>query len=154
MIEQAFAENVMPVRIAGGSFTPTTYSLWAIFAACVYLIIKMRPAMKKLQMEQDGSLRTDLLKRVGDLEMELAAERRDCERRLSKMQLKLDGAIRQMVSFQLMTAQLLPSGAVPPATLSMMKNLTEDLLGSLTVDANDVEDPEMRRMTDEMKDQE
>ena len=154
MIEYAFAENVIPVKIAGGTFTPTTYSLWAIFAACVYLIIKMRPAMKKLQMEQDGSLRTDLLKRVGDLETELATERRDCERRLGKMQQKLDGAIRQMVSFQLMTAQLLPTGTVPPATLNMMKTMTEDLLGSLTIDPGDAEDPEMRRMTDVMKDEE
>jgi len=70
------------------------------------------------------------------------------------MQQKLDGAIRQMVSFQLMTAQLLPTGTVPPATLNMMKTMTEDLLGSLTIDPGDAEDPEMRRMTDVMKDEE
>jgi len=78
---------------------PELYGMGAIVVALITAWTKMRPAMKKIESEEDNSLRTDLLKRIDSLEIaerserqrhadEIKAIRQECDAALLKMQLR------------------------------------------------------------------
>ena len=60
-------------------------SVWTLVGLAVLTLIKGWPALKKLQLEADGSLRHDLLERVGKLEGELKIERDRCDEQMKEL---------------------------------------------------------------------
>ena len=62
-----------------------TVSGWVLVAAVVLALVKAWPALKKLQVEEDGSLRSDLMARITKLEDELAVERKSCAELIAEM---------------------------------------------------------------------
>ena len=81
-----------------GQLTAGGLGVWTLVGVVVVALIKGWPALKKLQIDGDQSLRADLLKRIGDLEKQMADERHECNERLREMQKQIDGllaAIRQ-----------------------------------------------------------
>lgn len=62
---------------------------WGLLALIILALVKGWPALRKLQIEQDGSLRTDLLTRIKALEEALAKERRDCSELIADLRREL-----------------------------------------------------------------
>lgn len=62
-----------------------TLSGWVLVAVVVLALVKAWPALRKLQIEEDGSLRGDLMKRIEALETRLADEQRACTEQLYEM---------------------------------------------------------------------
>lgn len=58
---------------------------WTLVAVVLLAVIKGWPALKKLQVEEDGSLRSDLMARITKLEDELAVERKACAELIAEM---------------------------------------------------------------------
>lgn len=75
--------NTLGPVIAG---IPTgTVSGCVLVAVVVLALVKSWPALKKLQMEEDGALRGDLLARITRLEEAVSEERRSCTEQLAEM---------------------------------------------------------------------
>lgn len=55
------------------SFLPQAgvYGVWALVAAVIVALIKGWPALRKMGIEADGALRTDMLLRITELEKEI-----------------------------------------------------------------------------------
>lgn len=103
----------------------------AIFGLCLAFVIRWRTANRddrKLTIGADESLRTDLLGRIKDLEVQaghhqtrldtaLVDERRRCDAELATMRLdfqkQIDGLMRQFLAFQMAVA-----GSAPPLARS------------------------------------
>jgi hypothetical protein len=51
--------------------TPGAYGIWLLVVMAATTAIRGWPALKKLQVEADGSLRTDLLRRIDGLETQI-----------------------------------------------------------------------------------
>lgn len=51
--------------------TPGAYGIWTLVALAIVTALKGWPALKKLQVESDGSLRADLLARISTLESQV-----------------------------------------------------------------------------------
>ena len=101
------------------------YGVWTLVLIALVTLIKGWPALKKLAIEADGSLRRDLLDRIGALETELAAERRACDERLreqdsrhrtemARIEGEVNGLRRQMVQLQQSSGGALPLGEIKP----------------------------------------
>jgi hypothetical protein len=98
--------------------------------------------MAKLRNEADVSLRGDLLKRIGTLEIQqiedrkLHAEqresdRRDCQKetdslrqRIREQDKLIDGLQRQLIMFQVATGRALPMGTISPEIEKMISTLS------------------------------
>ena len=98
---------------------------------------------RKTKDDGDGSLRTDLFKRISQLEKDASQERKDCAAELAKlrkesaadlalMQTKLDGMqeqvtalVRQLVQYQVTTGQAMPISARSPAIEHALKTLSD-----------------------------
>lgn len=100
------------------------YGVWTLVLIALVTLIKGWPALKKLSIEADGSLRRDLLERIGVLEHELAAERRSCDdrlreqdarhgRELARLEGEVNGLRRQMVQLQQSSGGALALGDIP-----------------------------------------
>lgn len=90
------------------AFTPGAAGIWLLVAMCAMTLIKGWPALKRIGLEADASLRADLLERIGDLEAALAQERRDCDRQIEELRKEVSGLQRQLIAFQLASGQPLP----------------------------------------------
>ncbi len=121
--------------------TPTTYAvIIAIITGVIgmaTLWIKIRPAMQRIKMEGDASLRTQLLERIGNLEKlageqsqrhseiiakikyehseeiasvrkELREQHRSCEEENRDLRNQITGLQRQMILWQMTTGQAMP----------------------------------------------
>jgi hypothetical protein len=102
--------------------TPGAVGIWTLVAMVGIALIKAWPAIKakvnearQIELEADGKLRGDLLKRINDLETQLRSERAagderhaKCERELRDVRSKLDGVVRQFLAFQMATARAIP----------------------------------------------
>lgn len=62
--------------------------VWTLVFIALITLIKGWPALKKMSIEADGSLRKDLLDRIGSLESEIRAERKACDERLNEQELR------------------------------------------------------------------
>jgi hypothetical protein len=105
------ASQAAPIATHATGWSWTSYGVWALVGLLTPIMVafmRMWPAMRKLRNESDGSLRSDLMKL-------LAAERRDCSRRIGGLQNKMDAMTRQFVSFQIVVARALPNEAAPHA---------------------------------------
>jgi polyhydroxyalkanoate synthesis regulator phasin len=85
--------------------------VWALVGLAVVTLIKGWPALRKLSIEAEGSLRKDLLERIDSLEKEVSAERRSCDDRLreqdaahreaeARLNGRIDGLTRQLLQLQ------------------------------------------------------
>ena len=81
------------------------------------------PDRRRARTEADGSLRTDLLKRVADLEADLAEERRRCDEELRSMRDRLDGITRTFIQYQLAVARAVPPSQRSPEIEGMIRQL-------------------------------
>lgn len=99
------------------------YGVWTLVLIALVTLVKGWPALKKLSIEADGSLRKDLLNRIATLESELATERRSCDDRLrdqdarhraemARIEGEVNGLRRQMVQLQQSSGGALPLGDV------------------------------------------
>lgn len=55
---------------------PETVGMGVLALGVITAWFKMKPAMKKIESEEDASLRTDLMKMVSDAKADLASERK------------------------------------------------------------------------------
>lgn len=113
---KSVAEAPVPIRSTGWSWT--AYGVWTLVAVMTPIAIaafRMIPAMRKINVDADQSLRKDLMEEVQKLRKEQAEERADCDRKLGSMQRKMDAVTRQFVSFQLVVARYLPADYAPEA---------------------------------------
>lgn len=81
------------------TMTPGGWGIWTLVTIVAAALIRMWPAMKKLQNEADGSLRHDLLLMIADLRKELAIEKQRCadsETALNAEIGKLHGQIHEL----------------------------------------------------------
>jgi hypothetical protein len=102
----------------------SAYGVWALVVVAIITLIKGWPALRKLSLEADGSLRKDLFARIHELEEQLAVERRDCAVKLEELRAEVVGLHRQMV-----TQQLISTGKFrdfPPATAESVKRRGEE----------------------------
>lgn len=61
----------MPELIAIRGMTPGAYGIWVLVMLAVITAIKGWPKLKEMQLGADGSLRTDLMARISQLETQL-----------------------------------------------------------------------------------
>lgn len=110
-----------------GLITPATLGIWGLIAAIIIWWIRGAPARMQSQTERDASLRQSLLKRIDDLEADLAAERKKCEDELRKLRQHIDGIMRKFVQYQIAIARMLPNAEKPvsDAILKMLTDLEE-----------------------------
>ncbi|QUT07903.1 hypothetical protein KFK14_11240 [Sphingobium phenoxybenzoativorans] len=111
----AAAVAAIPVKTVG--LSPTAIGVWTLVAGLLLGMIKVWPVLRKLGIEADASLRTDLLKRISTLETgqaemirghadevaglkhELAEQRRKCDEEQASLRKQMDGLmsiIRQL----------------------------------------------------------
>lgn len=62
-----------------------TVSGWALVVMVSLALIKSWPALRKLRMEEDGALRSDLLARINKLEGDVAQERLTCAEQIAEL---------------------------------------------------------------------
>jgi hypothetical protein len=110
-----------------GGLTVGSVPIWALLATVLLALFKIWPAIKRLQNESDASLRTDLMRRVTELEKHLLDEQRECDRRISDLQSKLDGVLRQFLAYQLAVEQAVPPDRRSPAIDSALESLRASL---------------------------
>lgn len=106
--------------------------VWTLVVIAIITLIKGWPALRRLSIEADGSLRRDLFTRIRELEEELvterrcsaqrlaelreesAEERRQCDLKLEELRAEVVGLHRQMATQQLSSAETI--ARLPPAT--------------------------------------
>lgn len=115
----------------------STLGIWGLLLVAVTALIKTWPIILQRSIEakaqvadEDAKLRGDLLKRIGDLEHELAEERRRCADELTRLQGQLTGVTRQFVAFQLATAQAIPPSSMTPEMVHALAELTRIVGGA------------------------
>lgn len=75
---------------------PEAVGMGALAVAVLTAWFKMKPAMKKIESDEDASLRTDLLKMVADTKADLAAERKSHQDIVQAMRTEHEHAIASM----------------------------------------------------------
>lgn len=124
-----------------GSVTLGAAGIWTLVGTIVIAWFRLKPLMRKLQNEADGSLRGDLLKRIGALELQQVedrrafneqreADRRACQDETEKLVTRIreqdrliDGLQRQLIMFQLATGRALPPEVLSPQIQQMLETL-------------------------------
>ena len=76
--------------------TPETLGMGAVIIALITAWVKIRPAMKKIEVEENTSLRGDLFQRIKDLEETQKAERVSHQEALKEIKAEYEGAIKGM----------------------------------------------------------
>jgi hypothetical protein len=102
----------IPVTVAG--LSPTFFAVATLTGIALGALVKVWPLLDRQKRDGDASLRTDLLKRISDLESELRAERRHCDDRLAAMQAQVDGLHRMIVQHQISTGRAIDLTAMAP----------------------------------------
>lgn len=120
LLQQSVASvppEAVPVAVHGFTWTSALVGLLNVLVGGVLVaVVRNVPALRKIKVEEDSSLRTDLMARIDHLEKQISDERRECDRELSTlrgeikaMQDKMDGLIRQLVAYQVAEARLMPT---------------------------------------------
>jgi vacuolar-type H+-ATPase subunit I/STV1 len=138
------AEAVVPLATKTVGWSSTTWVMTVLCALVTPVFIaalKFLISRQTIEYKADGSLRTDLLARIGAVERaqakereafateraafvrEITQERKDCERRLDGMQKKMDAVTRQFVQFQLIVAGSIPADKTPMAQAAVERLL-------------------------------
>ncbi len=107
MAAQVFqaAGSVIPAPVKVENWTPVAY-LIAFFApttlaTIIVAFLKFWPVMKNIGLSADASFRADLMVEQKELRAQIAADRRECDRRLDGMQRKMDAITRAFFDSQL-----------------------------------------------------
>lgn len=122
------AREAAPVAVT--NLTPTFYAMCVAIVGLFGILVRQWVPYKKLQVEEDASLRTDLLKRISDLEAaqidiqrrheeEMRDERRRCDEEMSKVRAQLDGLQRMIVQWQITSGRAIELGHSPEAAKSI-----------------------------------
>lgn len=88
--------------------------VWTLVLIALITLIKGWPALRKLSIEADGSLRKDLMQRISTLEVENRA-----------LHAEIAGLHRQMITMQLVTGQPIPLEKMAPATAEAAARLAD-----------------------------
>lgn len=117
-----------------GQLPAGTLSGWVLVAVVLIALIKGWPALRRLQMEEDGSLRHDLLARITRLENDLAAERKSCADLIAELRKDYEARIaaqgRQIDYLQRELFNLRASAAtivLPPVPEPVLETLAQKL---------------------------
>ncbi|MGX7926447.1 hypothetical protein ACWPMX_07725 [Tsuneonella sp. HG094] len=113
-----------------------TISGWLLVSIVLLGLIKAWPVLKRLRVEEDGSLRGDLLQRIRALEEAMAEERRLClhelaemrrdyEGRLSAQSLQIDGLQRELYNLRLASMTHVSRIATPGEMADRARKLDE-----------------------------
>jgi len=102
---------------------------WGLLVAFLVTVLKIWPAVRKLQNESDASLRTDLMKRVKELEDRLRDEQRECEQQIAELRGQLDGVMRQFIQYQIAVGQAIPLSKRSPEIEAAMQSLIRTFSG-------------------------
>lgn len=103
----AAAEPILTKQagIGGTSLTVPGAGIITLVVIALVALVKAWPALKKLSVEEDASLRRDLLGRIDKLEASLAASDARCDARMAAMQRdyesRIEGLTRQLVTLQI-----------------------------------------------------
>ncbi len=92
------ASQPMPVTFQGLSWTGA--GVWTGVVLLIGYIVRVWPTLKKIQSESDASLRSDLLKRISELESVLNEQIRKCDEEQRILRQQIDGLQRMIVQFQ------------------------------------------------------
>lgn len=103
--------------------------IWVLVFGLAGVIVKIWPAIKKLQNESDASLRADLMRRVTELENRLREEQKNCEQEVAALRNQLEGVTRQFIQFQIAVGQAVPLTSRTPEMESALKNLSRVISG-------------------------
>jgi len=85
--------EVLPIAVRT---TAGVAGIWVLVAAVIVVAIKAWPLLRKMQLEADGSLRTDLLARIAALETANEKDRAACEERIERSEARYEEALREM----------------------------------------------------------
>lgn len=114
--------------IIAGALPAGTVSGWVLVGVVVLALVKAWPALRRLQMEEDGSLRGDLLARITRLEDALSEERRTCAEQLAEIRRDYEARLaaqgRQIDHLQ-RELYILRAAALPKMTGAAMTALTK-----------------------------
>lgn len=113
------AREAAPVAVT--NLTPTFYAMCVAIVGLFGILVRQWVPYKKLLVDEDASLRSDLLKRISDLEStqvdmqrrhedEMREERRRCDEEMSKVRAQLDGLQRMIVQWQITSGRALELG--------------------------------------------
>lgn len=117
--------------------TPGGVGIWTMVLLMVASLFKMWPALRKIAADSDGSLRTDLLGRVRQLEVdraaddirhtqEMVAERQRCAQEIGELRQQIIGMQRQIMEFQIVIARSYPLDKdIPPE----MQRILDRMIG-------------------------
>jgi hypothetical protein len=124
-----------------GELTIGGAGIWTLVVGLVYAWFRFRPIMRKLQIEEDSSLRETLMKRVQTLEESMVTQRKECQEEQEKLRKEyqleqeelhqrireqdkiIDGLQRQIIMFQITVGQALPPDQRSDAVNVMLDNL-------------------------------
>lgn len=73
-----------------------TISGWSLVAVVAVALIKGWPALRKIKMEEDGSLRSDLLGRIKELEEGLSGANKSCAEMIAEIRHDYDTRIAEL----------------------------------------------------------
>jgi hypothetical protein len=102
------AQTAVPVTV--NNLTPTFYVMCVAVVGLFGILVRQWVPYKKLLVEEDASLRADLLKRISELEAELSEERRRCDEKMSKLQAQFDGLQRMVIQWQVSSGRAFELG--------------------------------------------
>lgn len=90
--------------------------IWAVVLAAFVALLKTWPAIRKLALDSEASLQSNLLKRVSEVESQLVTERIRCTEEMAEMRKEHAAEVRELraeiASLHRMIAQHSQSAAV------------------------------------------
>jgi flagellar motility protein MotE (MotC chaperone) len=117
------------------------YGVWTLVIIALVTLIKGWPALRKMSLEADGSLRKDLFARIHELEeqqarerteanealrevyRQLETERAECNAKLEELRDEIIGLHRQMTTTTLISGETIAK--LPPATAASVQRQAE-----------------------------
>ncbi len=92
--------EIMPIALRT---TAGVAGIWVLVAAVIMVAIKAWPVLRKMQLEADGSLRSDLLARISALEAKVELsdqrvldERMQCDERIERLEARYEVALDEV----------------------------------------------------------
>lgn len=127
--------QAIPVRNVASweNWSPTAVGIWSLLVTILSIVAVMWPKLRRINVDALTGMNMQLLKRVGELEKQMADQRRECEkeqrdlreewsRERQAMRQQIEGLQRQIISYQVASGQPFPLH-LPPETRRMVDKI-------------------------------
>lgn len=116
------AASSQPSSVEGWVMEKYSSAAWILaFLGCFGAFLRALPNLFKIWIESGGDLRKDLFKRITELETLVAEERELCDRKLSRMQGRIDEITKLLTG----TSMVDPAPDIPPDWTPLVEKLNK-----------------------------